>query len=161
MGTNTKETATVEQINQYLRENLLPIFKQSKHERTVAQTYRLWELNNLLTSWVKRIDKELDGWTPDTDEEWLDKQLFGHNHASDLGVMHGKPQINKIKTFMDIFNDLNGINNKDIEVRNLVYELVKTGKFTEEEANSYIKLAEQKGQIYERKTGLYSSATYN
>src|SRR5215207_4251385 len=78
----------------------------------------------------------------------------------DLGVLHGKPhsEISKLKVFMDIFNGLSGEDKNDVEERNFVYELVKTGKFTEDEATSYIKKAMQNGQIYERKTGFYAKA---
>jgi replicative DNA helicase Mcm len=59
---------------------------------------------------------------------------------------------------MDIFNGLSGEDKNDVEERNFVYELVKTGKFTEDEATSYIKKARQNGKIYERKTGFYAKA---
>ena len=36
--------------------------------------------------------------------------------------------------------------------------LAKTGKFTEEEARTFIKKAMQNGQIYERKSGFYAKA---
>ena len=78
----------------------------------------------------------------------------------DLGVLHGKPhsEVSKLKIFMDVFNGLSGEDKNDVEEKNFVYELVKTGKFTEDEATSYLKKAMQNGQIYERKTGFYAKA---
>ncbi len=78
----------------------------------------------------------------------------------DLGVLHGKPhsEVSKLKAFMDVFNGLSGEDKNDVEEKIFVHELVKTGKFTEDDANSYIKKAMQNGQIYERKTGFYAKA---
>src|SRR6478672_5658814 len=78
----------------------------------------------------------------------------------DLGVLHGKPhsEISKLKMFMEIFNALSGQDKNDIEEKNFVNELVKTGKFTEDDARSFIKKAMQNGQIYERKSGFYAKA---
>ena len=42
--------------------------------------------------------------------------------------------------------------------KNFINELVKTGKFTEDEARNYLKKAMQNGQIYERKSGFYAKA---
>jgi replicative DNA helicase Mcm len=78
----------------------------------------------------------------------------------DLGVLHGKPQseISKLKVFMEVFNGLSGQDKNDVEERNFINELAKTGKFTEEEARTFIKKAMQNGQIYERKSGFYAKA---
>jgi replicative DNA helicase Mcm len=78
----------------------------------------------------------------------------------DLGVLHGKPhsEISKLKLFMEIFNGLSGQDRNDVNERNFVDELIKTGRFTEDEARSFIKKAMQNGQIYERKAGFYAKA---
>jgi replicative DNA helicase Mcm len=78
----------------------------------------------------------------------------------DLGVLHGKPQseVSKLKMFIEIFNALSGQDRNDVEEKNFLSELVKTGKFTEEEARTFIKKAMQNGQIYERKSGFYAKA---
>jgi replicative DNA helicase Mcm len=78
----------------------------------------------------------------------------------DLGVLHGKPhsEISKLKLFMEIFNALSGPDKNDVEENNFINELIKTGKFSEEEAKTYIKKAMQNGQIYERKSGFYAKA---
>ena len=78
----------------------------------------------------------------------------------DLGVLHGKPhsEISKLKIFMEVFNALSGQDKNDVEEKNFTNELAKTGKFTEEEARTFIKKAMQNGQIYERKPGFYAKA---
>jgi replicative DNA helicase Mcm len=78
----------------------------------------------------------------------------------DLGVLHGKPhsEISKLKIFMEVFNALSGQDKNDVEEKNFTIELAKTGKFTEEEARTFIKKAMQNGQIYERKPGFYAKA---
>jgi len=78
----------------------------------------------------------------------------------DLGVLHGKPhsEISKLKVFMEVFNALSGQDKDDVEEKNFTNELAKTGKFTEEEARTFIKKAMQNGQIYERKPGFYAKA---
>lgn len=78
----------------------------------------------------------------------------------DFGVIHGKPhsEVSKLKMFMEIFNALSGQDRNDVEEKNFVNELAKTGKFTEDEARTFIKKAMQNGQIYERKSGFYAKA---
>lgn len=78
----------------------------------------------------------------------------------DLGVLHGKPhsEISKLKLFMEIFSALSGQDKNDVEERNFINELIKTGKFSEEEAKIYLKKAMQNGQIYERRSGFYAKA---
>src|SRR5213594_820984 len=78
----------------------------------------------------------------------------------DLGVLHGKPlsETSKLKTFTDVFNGLCGEEKNDVEEKNFINELVKTGKFTEDEAKEFIRKAMQNGQIYERRAGFYAKA---
>lgn len=78
----------------------------------------------------------------------------------DLGVLHGKPhsEISKLKLFMEVFNGISGQDKNDVEEKNFINELVKTGKFSEDEARTYIKKAMQNGQIYERRAGFYAKA---
>jgi len=78
----------------------------------------------------------------------------------DLGVLHGKPQseVSKLKVFMEVFNSLSGQDKNDVEERNFIDELIKTGKFTDDDARAYLRKATQNGQIYERKTGFYAKA---
>jgi replicative DNA helicase Mcm len=45
-----------------------------------------------------------------------------------------------------------------VEENNFINELIKTGKFTQDEARTFIRKAMQNGQIYERKSGFYAKA---
>ncbi|MGD9532336.1 MAG: minichromosome maintenance protein MCM [Candidatus Nitrosocosmicus sp.] len=78
----------------------------------------------------------------------------------DLGVLHGKPfsEISKLKLFMEIFLSISGEEKNDVEENVFIGELVKTGKFNDSDARSYIKKAMNDGQIYETKPGFYSKA---
>jgi replicative DNA helicase Mcm len=78
----------------------------------------------------------------------------------DLGVLHGKPhsEVSKLKLFIEIFNALSGEDKNDVSERNFIDELINTGKFTEDEAKTYLRKAMQNGQIFERKAGFYAKA---
>jgi len=79
----------------------------------------------------------------------------------DVGVLYGKPQseVSKSKTFMDVFKGLSGSENNDVEEKALIEELVKTGKFTEEnDARKYFENAKREGQVYERRPGFWAKA---
>jgi replicative DNA helicase Mcm len=75
-------------------------------------------------------------------------------------VLYGKPQsvVSKEKTFMEVFRGLTGAENSDVEDKALVDELIKTGKFTDEEARKYIQKFNREGQIFERKPGSWAKA---
>ena len=79
---------------------------------------------------------------------------------TDLGVLYGKPQsvVSKEKTFMELFRGLTGAENNDVEDKVLVDELVKTGKFSDEEARKYIQKFNREGQIFERRSGFWAKA---
>jgi replicative DNA helicase Mcm len=79
---------------------------------------------------------------------------------TDLGVLYGKPQsvVSKEKTFMEVFRGLAGADNNDVEDKVLVNELVKTGKFSDEEAKKYIQKFNREGQIFERRPGFWARA---
>ncbi len=79
----------------------------------------------------------------------------------DVGVLYGKPQseTSKSKTFMDVFKGLSGTDNNDVEEKALVEELVKSGKFSDEnDAKKYFERAKREGLIYERKSGFWAKA---
>lgn len=78
----------------------------------------------------------------------------------DLGVLHGKPQseISKLKLFMEVFNALSGQDKNDVEEKSFIQELTQTGRFTEDDAKTFINKAMANGQIYERKAGYYAKA---
>jgi replicative DNA helicase Mcm len=46
----------------------------------------------------------------------------------------------------------------DVGTKNFIDELLKTSKFTEDEARAYMKKAMQNGQIFERKAGWLSKS---
>jgi replicative DNA helicase Mcm len=79
---------------------------------------------------------------------------------TDFGVLYGKPQsvVSKEKTFMELFRGLTGAENNDVEDKVLVDELVKTGKFSDEEARKYIQKFNREGQIFERRPGFWAKA---
>ena len=78
----------------------------------------------------------------------------------DLGVLHGKPhsEVTKQKLLMEVFKGLSGSDNNDVEEKNFIDELVKTGKFSEEDAKNYFTKAKREGLIYERRSGFWSKA---
>lgn len=79
---------------------------------------------------------------------------------TDLGVLYGKPQsvVSKEKTFMEAFRGLTGPENNDVEDKALVDELMKDGRFTDEEARKYIQKFNREGQIFERRPGFWAKA---
>src|SRR5918993_1762242 len=79
---------------------------------------------------------------------------------TDFGVLYGKPQsvVSKEKTFMELFRGLTGTENNDVEDKVVIDELVKTGKFSDEEARKYIQKFNREGQIFERRPGFWAKA---
>jgi replicative DNA helicase Mcm len=75
----------------------------------------------------------------------------------DLGVLHGRPlsERNLLETAIDIFKTLEGPQKRLVEERVFVEELVKTNKFTQDEAKRMIQNLNRSGQIYEAKPGHY------
>lgn len=78
----------------------------------------------------------------------------------DLGTLYGKPQseVSKQKAFMEVFNGLSGPEKNKVEEKALVSELVKSGRFNEEEARAMLKRHAKEGQIYESAPGFWSKA---
>jgi replicative DNA helicase Mcm len=79
----------------------------------------------------------------------------------DVGVLYGKPQseTSKAKTFMDVFKGLSGNENNEVEEKSLMDELVKSGKFSDEnDARKYFEKAKREGQVYERRPGFWAKA---
>jgi len=76
----------------------------------------------------------------------------------DLGVLQGRPhsEVSKMQLFMDVMKSIEGDEKRPIEEKLFVKELVKTGKFTEEEARKYIKKLQRESAIYESKPGHYN-----
>ena len=79
----------------------------------------------------------------------------------DVGVLYGKPQseTSKAKTFMDVFKGLSGNENNEVEEKSLMDELVKSGKFSDEnDTRKYFEKAKREGQVYERRPGFWAKA---
>jgi len=76
----------------------------------------------------------------------------------DLGVLQGKPrsEVSKMQLFMDVLKSLEGEIKVAVEEKLFVSELVKSNKFTEEEARNYIKRMLREASIYESKPGHYN-----
>ncbi len=76
----------------------------------------------------------------------------------DLGVLQGRPhsEVSKMQLFMDVMKSLEGDEKRPVEEKTFVKELIKTGKFTEEEARKYIKKLQRESAIYESKPGHYN-----
>ncbi len=76
----------------------------------------------------------------------------------DLGVLQGRPrsEVSKMQLFMDVLKSLEGDNKIAVEEKLFVKELVKSGKFTEEEAHNYIRRMLREASIYESKPGHYN-----
>lgn len=79
---------------------------------------------------------------------------------TDMGVLYGKPQsvVSKEKMFMEIFRGLSGAENNDVEDKVLIDELIKSGKFTDEDARKYVQKFNREGQIFERRPGFWAKA---
>ncbi|MGQ9469111.1 MAG: LAGLIDADG family homing endonuclease, partial [Nitrososphaerales archaeon] len=73
----------------------------------------------------------------------------------DLGVLHGRPLSERtlLETALDIFKTLEGPQKNPVEGRAFIEELVKTKKFTQEDAQRMLQTLNRSGQIYEVKPG--------
>lgn len=76
----------------------------------------------------------------------------------DLGVLQGRPhsEVSKLQLFMDVLKSLEGDGKAAVEEKTFIKELVKTGKFTEEEARSFLRRMLREASIYESKPGHYN-----
>jgi len=76
----------------------------------------------------------------------------------DLGVLQGRPrsEVSKMHLFMDVLKSMEGDNKVAVEEKAFVKELIKTEKFTEEEARNYIRRMLREASIYESKPGHYN-----
>ncbi len=78
----------------------------------------------------------------------------------DIGVLHGMPQSerSKMQLFLDVLNALAGKDQNPVEEQAFITELVKTGRFTEDDAREWIRKALSSGVIYEVRQGFYKRA---
>ncbi len=76
----------------------------------------------------------------------------------DLGVLQGRAhsEVSKMQLFMDVLKSLEGDNKMAVEERLFIKELVKSSKFTEEEARNYLRRMLREASIYESKPGHYN-----
>jgi replicative DNA helicase Mcm len=77
---------------------------------------------------------------------------------ADFGVLLGKPtgERNKRVVAMDVFKTLEGADKKPVERKALKEELMKTGRFNDEDAEKMIQNLIRDGTIYESpKPGFY------
>ncbi len=76
----------------------------------------------------------------------------------DLGVLQGRAhsEVSKMQLFMDVLKSLEGENKSAVEEKLFIDELVKSGKFTEEEARNYIRRMLREASIYESRPGHYN-----
>ena len=76
----------------------------------------------------------------------------------DLGVLQGRPrsEVSKMGLFMDIMASLEGEHKSPVDEKQLVEELVKTQKFTDEEAKNFIRRMARDSAIYESTPGHYN-----
>ena len=76
----------------------------------------------------------------------------------DLGVLQGRAhsEVSKMQLFMDVLKSLEGENKAAVEEKLFITELVKSGKFTEEEARNFIRRMLREASIYESRPGHYN-----
>ena len=76
----------------------------------------------------------------------------------DLGVLQGRPrsEVSKMQLFMDVMESLEGDHKTPVDEKQLVEELAKTEKFTDEEAKNFIRKMARDSSIYESKPGHYN-----
>jgi replicative DNA helicase Mcm len=76
----------------------------------------------------------------------------------DLGVLQGRAhsEVSKMQLFMDVLKSLEGENKAPVEEKLFITELVKSGKFTEEEARNYVRRMLREASIYESRPGHYN-----
>ena len=77
----------------------------------------------------------------------------------DIGVLQGRPksEVSKLQMFMEILRTLEGEPKSSVPEQEFVDELVKSDKFSEEEARNYIRRMIRDASIYESKPGHYNT----
>ena len=77
----------------------------------------------------------------------------------DIGVLQGRPksEVSKLQMFMEILRTLEGEPKSSVPEQDFVDELVKSDKFSEEEARNYIRRMIRDASIYESKPGHYNT----
>lgn len=96
----------------------------------------------------------------------LCKECHGEKHSSfnmkeneiDLAVLQSKypSEVSRMQLFMDTLRELEGELKTPVDEQKFLYCLVKTDKFSEEEARNYIRRMLKNASIYESKPGHYN-----
>jgi len=96
----------------------------------------------------------------------LCKECHGEKHSSfnmkeneiDLSVLQSKypSEVSRMQLSMDTLSELEGELKKPVEERILIQEIIKSGKFNEEESRNYIRRMLRNASIYESKPGFYN-----
>lgn len=76
---------------------------------------------------------------------------------ADFGILLGRPagERSKLATALEVLKKLEGEEKKPVERRIFIDELIKTGKFTEDDAERIIRTMFKEGLIYESKPGFF------
>ena len=76
----------------------------------------------------------------------------------DLGVLQGRPhsEVSKMQLFMDVLKSLEGEPKMPVEEKKFMDELVKSEKFTIDDARTYLRRMLREASIYESKPGHYN-----
>ena len=80
----------------------------------------------------------------------------------DIGVFHGRPMSEKnlMEVTLEVIGRLQGPKKEPVEERKIIEEVVKTGRFKEEEVYRMLRTLLRNGQIYEVKSGYYNKTVY-
>jgi hypothetical protein len=105
-------------------------------------------------SLIVKFDKKQEE-TKEAIQQHVEQPIRVDNKISDEKIGLDR----KLRLFIDIFNALSGDDKNDIQKKILIEELINTGRFTEKEALSYIKKAQNGGLIFERRSGEYAAAS--
>jgi replicative DNA helicase Mcm len=162
-----REPALTQEATDLIREYYMNMRKVETEGMITVTPRQLEGLVRLATARARLLLKDL------VDEEDARRALFlvdqmlktagvdVNTGKTDMGVLYGKPisEVSKSKVFMDIFKGLAGSDNNDVEEKSLISELVKSGKFSDDnDAKKYIEKANREGQIYERRSGYWAKA---
>ena len=78
----------------------------------------------------------------------------------DIGVLQGRPrsEVSKLSTFMETLRSLEGDDKSPVSEQDLVDELIKSEKFTDEdEVRRFIRKMQNEASIYESKPGHWNT----
>ncbi|MEO9276962.1 MAG: minichromosome maintenance protein MCM [Nitrososphaera sp.] len=181
-GSDTKSLIDVDILTKYLSyaKRFDPVLTQEAEEKILDYYMRMRNVES--EGMITVTPRQLEGlirlstararllMKPQVDGEDADRAIFliqsmledagvdVNTGKVDLGVLQGRPhsEVSKMQLFMDVMKSLEGDEKRPVEEKTFVKELVKTGKFNEEEARKYIKKLQRESAIYESKPGHYN-----